>query len=356
VLAQHLPDTIEWSVASTAGPAGAPVIAGQMVVVPLDTGAIAAHQMIDGAPRWSTPITATQSLAADDSRVYVASDEALHALRAADGSVAWRAVLGGAATAPPLAHAGWVVAAAAGDLIALRASDGVVLWRKHFGPIEFRPALDGDLLIASLVEGRVVAVNLQDGAERWRSELGASPGEPFTIAGRVYAGTKDKYFYSLFAASGRVEDHRRLGAEVRGRVAVNDRHVFFAAMDNMVRAVLRRGGELRWQQGLPYRPGAGPVVLGDVIVVPGYSDGPLPAFSLETGAAAGSVNFGRQLIALPVFTRLADGRNAVVGITGALDNKWVITLRAQSRVPLIAVQPLTVLPGVVVTLPQPPAR
>ena len=327
-----------------------------MLVVPLDTEAVAAHRMIDGAQRWSKPIAATQSLAADDSQVYVASDASLQALRLEDGSVAWRAALGGAATAPPLAHAGWVIAAAAGDLIALRASDGVVVWRKHFGPIEFRPAVDGDLLVASLVEGQVVALDLRDGTERWRRELGASPGEPVTIGGRVYVGTRDKYFYSLLASSGRVEDHRPLGAEIRGPVLVHDRHVLFAAMDNLVRAVLRRGGELRWQQGLPYRPGAGPVLLGDVVIVPGYSDVPLPAFSLETGAAAGSVNFERQLIALPVFTRLPDGRNAAVGITGALDNKWVITLRAQSRVPRIPVQPLTVLPGAVVTLPAPPGR
>ena len=125
--------------------------------------------------------------------------------------VAWRTVAGRPITAPPLAHAGWVIVAAAGDLIAIRAADGVVLWRKPLGPIEFRPALDGDLLVASLVDGRLVALNLKDGSERWTANLRASPGEPFAIGGTVYVGTRDKIFYAIIAASGRIEDHAGIG-------------------------------------------------------------------------------------------------------------------------------------------------
>jgi hypothetical protein len=135
-----------------------------------------------------------------------------------------------------------------------------------------------------------------------------------------------------------------------GRVAVTDRHVYFTALDNTVNAVRRRGGALDWHQGVLYRPGAGPVVLGDVVVVPGYVESPLPAFSIANGAAAGAVSFGGLLVALPLFTQLPDGRNAAVGITGGLENKWMVTLQAPSIVPPIPVQPLTVLPGVAVTI------
>ena len=258
---------------------------------------------------WSTELRAEQSLAADGERVYVASGEAIHALAAVNGRVAWRAPTGARPTAPPLAHAGWVIAAAGGELIAIRASDGTVMWRKPVGPVEFRPSLDGELLVVSIVDGQIAALDVRDGSPRWTTRLGATPGEPLVIGGRVYVGTKDRYFYSLRSSSGRIEDHRRVAAELLGRVAVTDQHVYFAALDNTVNAVLRRDGAIRWRKGVMYRPGAGPVVLGDVVIVPGYVEAPLPAFSAATGAAAGAVTFGGLLVALPLFAKLPDGRD-----------------------------------------------
>ena len=348
--AQQLPDTVEWSVTSAAPPAGAPVMAGTSVVVPLSTGIIAAHAVRDGALLWSTELRAEQSLAADGERVYVASGEAIHALSAANGQVAWRVPTGTRPTAPPLAHAGWVIAVAGGELIAIRASDGTVVWRRHVGPVEFRPSLDGEQLVVSIVDGQVAALDLRDGSPRWTTRLGASPSEPLVIGGRVYVGTKDRYFYSLRSSSGRIVDHKRVAAELMGRVAVTEQHVFFAALDNTINALLRRDGAVRWHQGMMYRPGAGPVVLGDLVIVPGYVEAPLPVFSATTGAAAGTVSFGALLVALPLFTKLPDGRDGAIGITGGLENKWMVTLQVPSVVPPIAVQPLTVLPGVAVVI------
>lgn len=350
---QVLPDTVLWSVPSAAPPSGAPVVSGTSLVVPLRTGVITAHSMTDGAVRWTVPLAAAKPLAADDQRVYVADGEMLHALSAADGKVAWRVAAGRPMTAPPLAHAGWVLLAAAGDLIAIRAEDGAVVWRMTLGPIEFPPSLDGDLLAVSLVDGRVIALDLEDGSERWTKNLYSSPGEPFVVGERVYVGTQDKTFYVLYASSGRVEDHRPIGSQVRGRVAVDDERVYMAGLDNMLRAVRRRGGALLWQKSLVYRPAAGPVLIGETVVVPGYVETPLPVFAVATGAQAGALGFDGSLVALPVFTSLEDGRFAVIGITGGLENKWTISLRTPPLVHPIAAQPLTVLPGEQVPLPQP---
>jgi outer membrane protein assembly factor BamB len=247
-----------------------------------------------------------------------------------------------------------VLLAAAGDLIAIRAEDGVVLWRTSLGPIEFPPALDGDLVVVSMVDGRVIALDLKDGSERWTRDLHSSPGEPFVVGERVYVGTQDKTFYVLYASSGRIEDHKAIGNQLRGRVAIDDERVYMAGLDNMLRVVRRRGGALRWQKSLPYRPAAGPILIGDAVVVPGYGEAPLPVFAAGTGAQAGALGFDGPLVALPVFTVLPDGRSAVVGITGGLENKWTISLRTPPLVHPIAVQPLTALPGEVVPLPQPP--
>jgi outer membrane protein assembly factor BamB len=347
-------DSIQWSVPSAAPPAGAPIVAGTSLVVPLRTGIVAAHSLTDGAVRWTASLAAAKPLAADTDRVYVADGELIHALSASDGKVAWRAVAGRPITAPPFAHAGWVFVAAAGDLIALRAVDGAVLWRKPLGPIEFAPALDGELLVVSLVDGRVVALNLKDGSERWTTDLRSSPGEPFVIGDRVYVGTQDKYFCVLFASSGRVEDHRPIGGQLRGRVAVDGDQVYMAGLDNMLRVVRRRGGALLWQKALVYRPASGPVLIGGTVLVPGYVETPLPVFSVAGGAPAGALGFDGSLVALPVFITLADQRVAVLGITGGLDNKWTIALRTSALVRPVVAQPFTGVPGEPVPLPQIP--
>ncbi len=347
---------MQWAVPSAAPPAGAPIVVGDVVVVPLRTvppapRVITAHGLRDGAVRWSVTLAIEKPLATDGERVYVAEGETIHALSAADGTEAWRTVAGRPITAAPLAHAGWVIVAAAGDLVAIRAADGAVLWRKPLGPIEFRPALDGDLLVVSLVEGRLVALNLRDGSERWNLNLHASPGEPFAIGGQVYVGTQDKTFYSIVARSGRIEDHMPIGAPLRGRVAVDDQRVYMAGLDNMLRVVRRSGGALIWQQSLRYRPASGPVLIGTTVVVPGYVETPLPAFAVDSGAAAGTLGFDGSLVAQPVFTTLPNQRLAVIGITGGLDNKYVVSLRTPSLVRRIEAQPLTALPGEVVQIP-----
>jgi outer membrane protein assembly factor BamB len=342
-------------VLSVAAPARAPVVAGPALIVALRTGSLTAHRLTDGSVMWTVELPAEQPLASDDAHVYVASGEALHAVNAKTGEISWRLPIGAPLSAPPFAHGGWVLAAAEEELIAIRASDGAIVWRKQLGTIEFRPSLDGDLLVVPIMEGHVVALNLQDGSERWKRALGAPPGEPFAIGDRVYVGTQNKLLYSLYASSGREEWWWSVGAIPRGRAAVDDRQVYFVAMDHVVRALNRRTGSRKWMKGLPYRPAAGPVVIGTRVLVPGQSDAPLPAFDTLTGDEAGSIPFPVRLVELPVFAHLPDGTPVIVGITGGLENRFSVILLGPSLVPPIAVQPLTALPGEAVPLPQPPA-
>jgi outer membrane protein assembly factor BamB len=353
VARQELPDTPEWSVASVAPPIGAPVVAAGAIVMPLNTGSISALRVADGAPLWAIDLAAEQSLASDDERVYVASGEAIHALNAQTGRVEWRVPVEGKPSAPPLAHAGWVIAPAAGQILAIRATDGVVVWRQTIGIVEFRPALDGSRLVVSVADGRVVALEIETGQQKWERALGAAATEALAVGGRVYVGTADKLFFTLHGSSGRIESMWRVGAVVRGRAAVDDRHVYFAALDNVLYALDRGNGALKWRKGLTYRPAAGPVVLGEHVIVPGYVN-MLPAFAPRTGEAAGHVPFPAGLTALPVFAKDARDRPIVIGISGSLENKWTVTLLAPSLVRALQVLPLTALPGEAVPLPPPP--
>lgn len=337
----------------TVPPEGAPVVAGTSLVIPLQNGSLAAYGLADGSAMWTAELQATQPLAGDADRAYVASGDAVHALAADTGRLAWRVTAGGPVTAALLAHAGWVVVAAAGELVAMRAADGVVVWRIAVGPVEFRPALDGDLLVIAVEDGRIVALDLPTGTMRWEVQLGARPAEPLALGGRVYVGTADKVFHSLHASNGR-RDWRRAGAVISGRAAADDRHIYFAAMDNVLRALDRRHGALRWNKGLLYRPAAGPVVLGEGVVVPGYVEA-LPVFRNVDGAPAGQIRFAAALTALPLFAAQPDGVPMVFASLGSLLDRWTVTLLETSLVPVLPVTPLTEWPGDLIPMPAPPA-
>jgi outer membrane protein assembly factor BamB len=329
------------------------VIAGSMIVVPLQGGAIAAHHLEDGREAWKKELAAEKPLASDEERVYVAAGEAIHALNAKTGDVAWRVPAGGPVTAPPVAHAGWIITAAAGDLVGIRATDGEVIWRKQVGAIEFRPAIDADLLVASLVDGHVIGLDVESGQERWRTNLESSPGEPLAFGSRVYVGTANKWFYSLRATSGRIDYPRFVGAMIMGRATADERHVYFVALDHLLRALDRGHGALKWKAPLNYRPTAGPVVIGGHVVVAG-SVVSMPAFNARTGAASGTIGFPARLVALPLLGQSPSGSAFGVAVTGSLENKWNLSLFEPSSFPTVAVVPLTELPGEVVALPTAP--
>lgn len=327
-----------------------PVVSGPALIVPLRNGQLSAHRASDGSPLWTLELPAERPLAADDQGVYVASGEAIHALHPETGAVLWRVAVGGPVTAAPLARGGWLIAASGGEVIALRAADGQVVWRTRVGAVALRPALDGDLLITPVVDGRVVALNLENGSVRWEVDLAAEPTEPYVIGGRVYVGTVAKTFVTLHASSGYRESRRAVGAVVRGPAVADERHIYFAAMDNLLWATDRADGAIEWRKPLPYRPTAGPILFGSLVIVPGEST-QLPAFNSRTGAAAGRLGFPARLTTLPVVWTAPGGILHVTAVTGGLDNKWMLTLMGPLIVPAAPVQPLTVLPGEVVPPP-----
>jgi PQQ-like domain len=351
-VAQGLPELARWTVVAVGPPSGSPVLAGPTVVVPLQSGAIAAHRITDGTLAWSTELAAEKALASDAERVYIAAGDAIHALDAETGAVRWRLGLSGALTAAPRAHEGWLILALGGELLGVRATDGSIIWRKPVGAVEFRPTIDGEMLIASLVDGHVAAMDVRTGEPRWTREVGSSPTEPLAIGGRVYVGTRNKWFYELDLSSGLVESHRYVGAVLLGRAAADDRHVYFTALDNVLWAVDRRSGAVKWRRGLSYRPAAGPVVLGSHVLVPGPVAS-MPAFDARTGDPVGAITFAARLVALPLLGETEKGLFAV-GVTGNLENKWNMILFEPSPVPLIPIRPLTALPGETVLLPTAP--
>jgi outer membrane protein assembly factor BamB len=348
---QPLPSTVRWSVVLAAPPAAPPVLGRAHVFVALKSGMVAAHRIADGSEAWHVELRTDLPVAVEGARVFVAAGDAIQALNADDRTVLWRAPAG-ALTAPLLVHEGWVLAASKGQLAAYRSADGSLVWRQASGVQRERATIEGDNLYIPLEDGRLLALALDTGRTRWAQQLDGAPTEILAFADRIYVGSADKWFYSFSAATGEVSWKFRVGAALRGRPAADSTRVYAAAIDNVVRAFDRVSGALRWHPSVPFRPSAGPTVIGSTVVVPGTSL-EIRAFRAATGSPAGTITVPDPLATAPAFG-VADGVPAMAAVTGGLANQWKLLFSEGSMQGPIA--PITVLPGTVVPLPAPPPK
>jgi outer membrane protein assembly factor BamB len=307
------------------------VIAGDRVFVVLQSGIVAAHRISDGAEAWHVELRSEQAVAVEGTRAFVAAGEAVHALDAATGSVAWVAPTG-TVTAPLLAQDGWLIAASETGLSAFRAEDGTKIWSRNIGVQHARATMEGDTLYVPLDDGQLRALDLQTGGDRWTKHPApaGAPSEVLAFSDRVYLGAVDKFFYCLDADAGEREWRARLGAVLRGRPAAEGTRIFVTSIDNVLRAYDRNSGALLWHRALPFRPGA-PVVIGTSVVVAGNSS-EAQAFEAATGKPAGQIKLQQSLVMPPAFGT-SEGVPLMAAFTGNLTGEWKLVLTAPAAPP-----------------------
>ena len=322
-IAQVLPPGILWSVALPAPPAYPPLISGDRVFVAVLPSQVVAYDLKAGTELWREPIAPEKPLDADLEHVYIAAGDAVHALRTADHAVAWRTPTG-ALVAPLLAKDGWIIAASESKLFALRASDGSVVWSRDSIAQRQRAAVSGDLLLVPLASGAIRAHDLATGNVRWEHRLAGAPAEPLIVGDRAYVGATDKQFYSIKTTNGEEDWSRKVGAVVRGKASSDGERVFYSGLDNIVRAVSRDRGSLRWQHGVRFRPFEGPTVIGPGVMVAGRTTDVLLLTVLD-GLPAGRIAFPEPLELTPS-VGTSSGAVVVAGITGGLTEAWKLWL------------------------------
>jgi outer membrane protein assembly factor BamB len=333
-----------------------PVAAGERLFVALESG-ISARRMSDGAEIWTKPIVVDGPMAASEGFLIVQSGGELRAFSAESGNDVWKAKPG-KVTAPPLVHGPWLFVAADEHLIAYQVSDGTQRWSQELGVIEQRPAFEGAHMYVPVADGQLVALIVESGKELWRQDVGIKPTEPLVYGDRIFLGSAAKFFYSLKMVTGEEAWKYEVGAGVIGRPAADERHVYYVALDNLLRAHERKNGEWRWKIDLGYRASAGPTLAGQSVSAPGMAL-TLQSFDPITGKpTTGKLTLSDKLAAVPVFIETPRGV-LLAAITGNLNNQFSVTLAGPPAVtaPNRPVQPLTVLPGVpirlgVVTIPR----
>jgi hypothetical protein len=85
---------------------------------------------------------------------------------------------------------------------------------------------------------------------------------------QLIVGTAAKYVMSLELSDGDTRWSRRLGGDMAGTPTADDKRIYYASRENVLWAVDRKSGNLRWRAPLASRPAGGPLRLPDILFMP----------------------------------------------------------------------------------------
>ena len=258
----------------------------KLVAVDLDRGTI----------RWQLELATPFTPATGDGLVFTVSEQTIEARDAATGATKWQTPLPGGAAAPLSYDTGWLLASTpVGDLVAFRATDGTLVWRRQLGsPLAGAPGPALDRLFLPLADNRLVAVNLSDGSTVWELTLAQPVTALLALDDQLVFGTAGKQVVSVNLSRGHERWTWEVGGDIAGIPAADDKRIYFAARDNILRAVDRGSGNLKWKANLSSRPAGGPLRFADALLMPLVSNqivgfDPLTGKPSVTAAAAGEI-------------------------------------------------------------------
>lgn len=293
-----------WTVAFSAPPAAPAGFDAETAYVPLKDGELVAIDLNLGSVRWHVAATTILTPATGDGLVFITTDSAILALDAGTGAVRWRAPLPGGAAAPLYWDTGWLIASTpAGDLAAFRATDGTLIWRQALGAtLAAPPAPALDRLYFSLSDGRLISAALSTGIVAWTRTIAGRVSGLLALDEQLVFGTTENEVQSVDLLRGRERWKWRVGGDVAGVPIADEHRIYFASRDNLLRAVDRKSGNLKWKASLPWRPSSGPLRVLDLVVVPSVST-ELSAFDAATGKVAATIKAAGEIGSQP-FLRL----------------------------------------------------
>jgi outer membrane protein assembly factor BamB len=283
---------------------------------PLEHDRLVAYDVARGERLWTIDAAMWSAPVAGGGFVFFVDGGGIAAVRAADGSAAWHTPLDDEVVAAPVWASGWlVVATTDGTVIALRAEDGHEIWRRDLGvPVHAPPAISGAHVYLPLDDSRIVALQIETGVPLWDRKLGGAPNEILALDDRLFVGATDSYFYCVTTDEGRVDWRWRAGAEAVGMPAVDEQRVYFASLDNVVRALNRSNGVQQWIQLLKFRPTGGPLRAGATVIVYGQQP-PLRAFNAADGKGGGDISAAGLLAGAPFLVAADEGAPSLIVVT-----------------------------------------
>ncbi len=307
------------------------------------TARLTAISLGNGSVRWSRAVENAIALAIGDDLVFTFDGKLLQAFSTDEGEPRWQLPLAAPLAAPMHVEGGWLVLATqASDALAIRARDGATIWRVHLpSPASGEPEVAGSAVYLPLADKRVLRLHLETGAVVWDQKILSQPLTILPLDDRIFVGTAQRWFYALDPENGKVHWRFAVGLSATGMPAAGRGHVYFLALDNLLRALSREGGSLKWRQILVHRELYGPFRARNLLLVCGTSPA-VHAYDAATGAPAGSYDAPDDLAApIHIVRGLLETDFLVLALTG---EGQMIALRPQSLQPeAFSVSPRTYL-------------
>jgi outer membrane protein assembly factor BamB len=286
-----------WSVSLATAPSAPPAIDTTQMYAPLRDGTLVAINHRTGKTVWTVTRTVSTTPVALDGMVVGIDGSKVWALDAATGQERWAQVLEGTVNQPPSGDAGHIaVATDRQEIVLLNAATGSVTWHRALGSQPTAPpVILGTTVFAGVEDGRVFAISIAAGSTTWTRKLNGKVLSLTALPDRLLAGGTDDYFHSLDLNSGAVQWQWRVGGDVASPAIADATRVYVVAMDNMLRALDRKRGNMAWQRPLTSRPMGGPLLLGGFVVLAHVAP-ELRCFDTVTGTPACVVGLpGRAL-------------------------------------------------------------
>lgn len=291
-----------WAIVFDTPPAAAAGFDATAAYVPLKGGQLVAVDLDRGTVRWRLDVATPFTPATGDGLVFTTTESSIEARDAQSGATRWRTPLPGGAAVPLYWDTGWLLASTPnGDLAAFRASDGTLVWRQPLGsPLAAAPVPALDRLYLPLADKRLVAVLLATGETAWSRTLNSRITGMLALDDQLVFGTAGHDVVSVRLSNGRERWTWHVGGDVSGLPSADEKRIYFASRDNVLRAVDRKSGNLRWKASLPSRPAGGPLPLPNTVLMPMVSS-EIAGFDLETGKPTVTVKAAGEIGPQPFF-------------------------------------------------------
>ncbi|HEX5063121.1 MAG TPA: PQQ-binding-like beta-propeller repeat protein [Kofleriaceae bacterium] len=199
-----------------------------------------------------------------------------YALRASNGQVRWRRLVGSVVTAPLVDRGMLYVGTNDGFLVALDAQTGAEKWRyQSRGPIGQTPAAAGDLIVFANEADQVVAVDAISGKFKWQYK--SETPEEYTLRGHagvtidgdlIYTGFSNGTLVALRRDSGSVAWSTSLKADadrfmdVDATPIVLEGTLYASSSSGGVYALDKATGLVKWR--VPFYDASMPSATGNV--------------------------------------------------------------------------------------------
>jgi hypothetical protein len=237
------------------------------------------------------------------------------------------------------------------NLLLRELQTGRPLWRVDLTSPPTAVALGTTLVAAAFGDGTMLAYDIASSTPLWLVKLGSPAVVASASAPQVHAGLTDGRLCTIRERDGHIEWCYPLRVPMAGPPVADEGHVYAALLESTVRTLDRRNGAMIRQDRLGHRPGFGPRLSGNSLIV-ALTTGEFLVLDRTTGRArrvtmpnAGVSQFLEEAVVAPDGLGLASLTVAPGG------NRRLIAYR-----PSILWPPAPAFPAPAIrTLPTPPA-